>query len=42
MTAAQVTKLTDMLSGIYPIPLIVYSEEYIKILQSKVLRYIEL
>ena len=42
MTEAQVTKLTDMLSGIYPIPLIVYYEEYIKILQSKVLRYIEL
>lgn len=42
VTKAQVAELTGVLSGIYPIPLIVYYEEYIKILQPKVLKYIEL
>lgn len=42
VTEAQVAELSDVLSDIYPIPLIVYYEEYIKILQSKVLRYVEL
>ena len=42
VTKAQVAELTGVLSDIYPIPLIVYYEEYIKILQPKVLKYIEL
>ncbi len=42
VTKAQVAELTGVLSDIYPIPLIVYYEEYMKILQLKVLRYIEL
>lgn len=42
VTKAQVAELTGVLSDIYPIPLIFYYEEYIKILQLKVLRYIEL
>lgn len=42
VTKVQVAELTSVLSDIYPIPLIVYYEEYIKILQPKVLRYIEL
>ena len=36
VTKAQVAELTGVLSDIYPIPLIVYYEEYIKILQSTV------
>ena len=39
MTKAQVTKLTDVLSDIYPTPLIVYYEEYIKLLQHKITIY---
>ena len=42
VTEVQVAELTGVLSDIYPIPLIVYYEEYIKILQPKVLKYIEL
>ena len=32
-------ELIDVLSDIYPIPLIVYYEEYIKLLQAKVKTY---
>ena len=39
VTGEQVTELTNVLSDIYPIPLIVYYEEYIKMLQEKVMRY---
>ena len=42
VTEEQVTALTGVLSDIYPIPLIVYYEEYIKILQAKITRYIEI
>lgn len=39
VTEAQVTELTDVLFNVYPMPLIVYYEEYIKILQRKVTCY---
>ena len=39
VTEAQVAELTDALSDIYPVGLIVYYEEYIKILQRKVTCY---
>lgn len=39
VTEAQVAELTDALSAIYPVGLIVYYEEYIKILQRKVTCY---
>ena len=39
VTEAQVAELIDVLSDIYPIPLIVYYEEYIKLLQAKVKTY---
>ena len=39
VTEAQVSELIDVLSDIYPIPLIVYYEEYIKLLQAKVKTY---
>lgn len=37
---AQVAELTDVLSDIYPMGLIVYYEEYIKLLQAKIKTYI--
>ena len=39
VTEKQVTELTDALSEIYPTPLIVYYEEYIKLLQNKITIY---
>lgn len=36
----QISALTDVLSGTYPIPLVVYYEEYIRILQIKTKGYI--
>ena len=36
VTDEQVADLTDVLAGIYPMGLIVYYEEYIKLLQAKV------
>ena len=39
VTEAQVAELTDVLSDIYPTPLIVYYEEYIKLLQHKITTY---
>lgn len=39
VTEKQVTELTDALSDIYPTPLIVYYEEYIKLLQHKITIY---
>ena len=39
VTEAQVAELTDVLSVIYPTPLIVYYEEYIKLLQHKITIY---
>ena len=39
VTEAQVAELTDALSDIYPTPLIVYYEEYIKLLQHKITTY---
>lgn len=39
VTEAQVAELTDVLFNVYPMPLIVYYEEYIKILQRKVTCY---
>ena len=39
VTEAQVAELTDVLSDIYPTPLIVYYEEYIKLLQHKITIY---
>ena len=36
VTEAQVAELTDVLSDIYPMGLIVYYEEYIKLLQAKI------
>ena len=41
VTEAQVTELTDALSNIYPMPLIVYYEEYIRILQAKITSYVK-
>ncbi len=40
VTEAQVAELTDVLSDIYPMGLIVYYEEYIKLLQAKIKTYI--
>ena len=39
VTEKQATELTDALSDIYPTPLIVYYEEYIKLLQNKITIY---
>ena len=36
----QISALTDVLSGTYPIPLVVYYEEYIRILQIKTKGYL--
>ena len=36
----KISILTDVLSGIYPIPLVVYYEEYIRILQIKTKGYL--
>lgn len=41
VTEAQVTELTDVLSDVYPMPLIVYYGEYIRILQAKIARYVK-
>ena len=40
LAEVQVAELTDVLSDIYPMGLIVYYEEYIKLLQAKVKTYI--
>ena len=40
VTEEQVADLTDELADIYPMGLIVYYEEYIKLLQAKVKTYI--
>lgn len=40
VTEEQVADLTDVLADIYPMGLIVYYEEYIKLLQAKVKTYI--
>lgn len=40
VTETQVAKLTNVLSDIYPMGLIVYYEEYIKLLQAKIKTYI--
>lgn len=40
MTETQVAELTNVLSDIYPMGLIVYYEEYIKLLQAKIKTYI--
>lgn len=42
VTEAQVTALTNVLSDIYPIPLVVYYDEYIKILQTKITHYVRM
>lgn len=36
----QISALTDVLSDIYPIPLVIYYEEYIRILQGKISGYL--
>ena len=40
VTETQVAELTNVLSDIYPMGLIVYYEEYIKLLQAKIKTYI--
>lgn len=41
MTGAQAAALTSVLSDIYPMPLIVYYKEYIRILQAKITSYVK-